>query len=124
MPIIEPTIGRVVHYEPHPGDPGYNVSPGTRAAIIAGINDDGTLNLAVFDRLGHIGSVRNIPLVQDGETAPETGYAHWMPYQVGQAAKTEALQEEIAAATAKSTRAKRVASQAEPEPVPEADDDI
>jgi hypothetical protein len=118
MPRIEPTIGRIVHYEPHPGDPGYNVSPETRAAIIAGINEDGTVNLAVFDRYGRYSAITSVRLVQDNEITPATGCAHWMPYQIGQAAKTEALQEEIQ--VAKSTRAKRVAAQAESE----ADDDI
>jgi hypothetical protein len=112
MPRIEPTLGRIVHYEPHPGDPGYNVSPETRAAIIAGINEDGTVNLAVFDRYGRYSAITSVRLVQDNEIPPETGYAHWPVIQPEPASDAIAI--------AKSTRAKRVAAQAEPE----ADDDI
>jgi hypothetical protein len=37
--------------------------------------------------------VHHMPLIQDGEKPPQQDpYAVWMPYQKGQAAKTEALE--------------------------------
>lgn len=81
--MIEPTLGRVVHY--HPKD-----EPGERhAAMIAKVNADGTVNLGCLTDNGVHYSAQNVTLVQDGE--PNTGQCEWMAYQKGQAAKTEEL---------------------------------
>lgn len=105
MSNITPTPGRVVWFNPGEHD-GINRNEGQPlAAIIAGVNADGTLNLAVFDASGNTQPRTNVTLVQPGDAnAPVAGYAEWMPYQLGQAAKTEAVE---AAAKAKTTKAKK-----------------
>jgi hypothetical protein len=88
---ITPTVGRVVHYY----TPSYDPS-GPHAAVIAKVNSDGTLNLGFFHPDGNCRGVQNVPLVQD-EEAPAVGhYAVWMPFQKGQAQKTEALEKQLA----------------------------
>jgi hypothetical protein len=98
--VIEPTVGRVVWYRPTHADPlGSAVEPTKRyAAHVADVLPDGTVNLLVispmastFDRVG-------VTLVQEGE--PEPGQCQWMPYQKGQAAKTESLLQREAAQAA------------------------
>lgn len=112
MTVIQPTVGRVVHYEPAPSDPGFHLCADygkeTQAALIVFVNDDGTVNLGVFDKFGHTYPKQRVPLIQDGEPSPENGYAHWMPYQVGQAAKTEQVQAELEKTKKPSKKAKEV----------------
>lgn len=87
---IIPTVGRMVHYIPQnntarmPGQPC--------AAVIAAVLDENTINLTAFDANGHPYAVQNVMLYHgdpEAQTPPEVGYAQWMPYQQGQAAKTE-----------------------------------
>jgi hypothetical protein len=61
-----------------------------RAAAYVG-HEGGRLNLSATDHLGQHFAIQGVVLVQEGEEPPPHGiaYAHWMPYQVGQAAKTE-----------------------------------
>lgn len=84
--IIQPTIGRIVHYHP-----AYRTtSQPPLAAIVCGVQNERSVNLAVFERDGSILLVgrENVRLVQDGEPTPPIGeeYAEWMPWQVQQAA--------------------------------------
>lgn len=85
--MIKPTLGRVLWLNPHPSA-GITEQ---QTAIIAKVNEDGSLNLAVFAPDGTTYAMQNVPLVQEGETIPQSAYAQWMPYQIGQAAKTEAV---------------------------------
>ena len=87
--MIEPTIGRVVWYHPVPGELGYGIGP--LAAIIVRVWSDYCVNLTVFDQNGDPHGKTSVALVQDDE-APMYGYAEWMPYQKGQADKTEAME--------------------------------
>lgn len=87
---IKPTVGRVVHYH---GISGVS----EQAALIAYVHSDTMLNLGVFDENGVSYGATSVPLVQDGEEIQAgSHYATWMPYQVGQAAKTEQLEKELA----------------------------
>lgn len=86
--MIEPTIGRVVLFRPK--DPDYDASK-RYAALVANVNDDGTVNLMTANEYGVPNSEQNITLVQ-GDDSPECGQCEWMAYQKGQAAKTEALE--------------------------------
>jgi|GEM_PF-728390 len=91
MSIIKPTVGRVVHYYPADGEP--------LAAIITRVWNDVCINIAYFDGNGAAHSKTSVLLMQDGvlvpdSLAPDGDYAAWMPYQKGQAAKTEAVQRE------------------------------
>lgn len=87
MTAITPTVGRVVEFIDVQRDPLR-----VRAAQIAGVNDDGTVNLGTLTPEGIAENRTNVPLVQPDESEPPHGakcYCRWMPYQVGQAAKAE-----------------------------------
>lgn len=93
--MIKPTVGRVVWYRPgeHDGMPqGHDKQP--LAAIVTYVHSDRLVNLAIFDANGNRHRKTSVTLLQDGE-AQNAPYAEWMPYQKGQAAKTE-LAETIA----------------------------
>lgn len=101
MSDIKPTVGRVLHFHPSrefaagrgmvllcQGDP--------MDAHLVYVHRSGLVNLAVFDHAGNQHAITDVKLLQDADQAPlnEQGqliesYATWMPYQKGQAAKTE-----------------------------------
>ena len=93
--MIKPTIGRVIivkratPFTPEDGIP----------ALVCRVWSDRCINAAGFNEGGTPVSFSSLTLLQDDDTPPPSGpYAEWMPYQKGQAAKTEAL--EAAAAPA------------------------
>ena len=90
--MIKPTVGRVVWYYP----PKAEDAPAPEqplAATVSYVHSDREVNLSVSQPNGDVHGTSNVQLLQDGEDAPATGhYAEWMPYQKGQAAKTEALE--------------------------------
>lgn len=100
--MIAPTVGRIVwYYEALPG--GFNraelidqhretVQP--QAAIVAFVDPEGAfINVTRFSREGTPIPQAGVPLVQDDVPVPtHGGWAEWMPYQKGQAAKTESLE--------------------------------
>jgi hypothetical protein len=93
--MITPTVGRVVWFQQM--TPG--VFPGsekTRAAIIAHVHNDRLVNLCVIDANGATLSRTSVQLVQEGDELPVTMHCTWMPYQLGQSAKTEALEKKLA----------------------------
>lgn len=84
---IAPTVGRSIHYHPAADHPDHGQ---TLVALIAKVNPDGTLNLAIFDSCGHHFSRQRVALIQCDDATPEgMQYCTWMPFQVGQASKTE-----------------------------------
>jgi hypothetical protein len=85
--MITPTVGRVVWYWPHVS--ARHSQP--HAAIVAYVWGDNMVNLAVVDQNGTWYAATSVLLVQD-DTVPESAHAAWMPYQKGQAAKTEELE--------------------------------
>jgi hypothetical protein len=95
--MIKPTVGRVVLFTPAKGDSAIAVNPGQPlAAIVAYVWSDTMVNLAVFSADGLPASRTSVPLIQDGMLSPTHGFfCEWMPYQKGQAAKTEALEKEL-----------------------------
>lgn len=86
-PPIKPTVGRVVWFHPASNSRKSGFEPTEIcAAIVARVLPDGKLNLGVFDGNGESFPMAEVPLIQDGETAPKDGfYAEWMPFQKGQA---------------------------------------
>lgn len=79
--MIEPTVGRIVHYF------GVSDAPtpagiGPLAAVITAVHGPNCVNLAVFDGNGHVHSRTSVTLVQPGHEAPANSYCTWMPYQV------------------------------------------
>lgn len=63
------------------------------------VHDERHINVEGFSATGHPFTILNCPLLQDDDAKPEGDFAVWMPYQTGQAAKTEALQKIVTAAS-------------------------
>jgi hypothetical protein len=90
--MIKPTIGRVVLYWPTGRKPGGQ----PHAALVAKVINDRLVNLGAVDELGRGYGVVSVTLLQDEDAEPVTGgFAEWMPYQKGQAAKAEQLEKQI-----------------------------
>lgn len=110
MSRIEPTIGRIVHYYDFDGSGPY-------AAILTAVLDQNLVRVRAFDVKdgvrGHNDVNTDVPLLQDGDTGIIGAYATWMPYQIGQAKKTE---EAIASAAAAMDHGRAVCAPIEPLP--------
>lgn len=94
-PVIKPTPGRVVWFHgPRDGRMALNGSEPC-AALICYVWSDDMVNLVVFD---HNGVPHSRTSVQTKEVlgANAAAWWEWMPYQKGQAAKTEELEEQLA----------------------------
>lgn len=98
MTHITPTVGRVLHFFPTVDymasrKQAFNNTAQPLAAVIAYVHSDTMVNLTVWDQNGEQFSVCSVPLVQEGsDVIVGSFYAQWMPYQKGQAAKTERLE--------------------------------
>jgi hypothetical protein len=93
--MIKPTVGRMVHYYPAGTDSMAVNGSDPLAAIIACVWTDTCVNLAIFDANGIPHQKTSVLLLQYDNPAPDGGYAEWMPYQKGQAAKTDELEARI-----------------------------
>jgi len=95
--MIKPTVGRVVWYRPNAHDDLYG-SDQPLAAHVAYVWSDTMVNLMVIDHNGGT-HPRTSVVLRHGESSPPGGqsYCEWMPYQKGQAAKAEALEQKLGA---------------------------
>lgn len=91
--MIKPTLGRIVWFKPGKDDRTPSNPDGLCAAFITCVHSDSMVNLCVFDANGHPTPRTSVPLVQDDEEVPVGCYCQWMPYQLGQAARTEAAEQ-------------------------------
>ena len=67
------------------------------ASIVCAVHSDTMVNLAIFDANGVPRQRQSVTLIQPEDAAISSpGMCHWMPYQQGQAAKTEALEKKLA----------------------------
>lgn len=95
---IPPTVGRIVWFFTTV-DLGWGEhiegSNKPRAAIVANADHPDVINLCVFDYNGVPRPMTSVQLVQDGDKPAdgEVYWCEWMPYQKGQAAKVEAMQD-------------------------------
>jgi len=101
--MITPTVGRVVWYHPDQRDRlgitslVINDASQPCAAHIAYVWSPRLVNLLVIDHDGNSHSRRSVVLNQgDRFDIDASPYCEWMPYQKGQAAKTEALEQKLA----------------------------
>lgn len=98
--MIEPTVGRNVLFRP--GRLAQNLRIHTDhkqplVGLITFVHGSRLLNLAVFDALGRHHALTSVKLLQDDDKAEDgEPHAEWMPYQKGQAAKTEQLEAQAA----------------------------
>lgn len=92
--MIKPTVGRIVWYYPENGG-----RKRPRAAMIVDVHSDRLVNIALWNDVGVPDSdpPRSVRLLQDDDERPLGRFCEWMPYQKGQAAKTEALEERLPA---------------------------
>lgn len=93
--MISPTVGSVVWFrkdrnEAESGFAAHSNQP--CAAIVAYVWNDRMVNLSVFDHNGSQHSRTSVHLRQPEDPIPSGSYCEWMPYQKGQAAKTEHLE--------------------------------
>ena len=130
--MIKPTVGRIVLYTPQPIDGLAQNGDQPLAAIVTAVWSDTCVNLTVFDANGIPANRTSVLLLQDDAARPvrldeetgeevETGYfCEWMPYQVGQAAKTDDLTPRIAAleAAIASLSAPKTAAESAPAAAP------
>lgn len=85
--IMKPTIGRVVFYNRY-GTPGGEHKSEESAAIITKVHNDSCVDLCVLNPSG-------IHFNQKVIQGDQPGHWEWMPYQKGQAQKTEELEEKL-----------------------------
>lgn len=78
---INPTVSRAILYRPKDTTAP---SEARCAAVVAKVNEDGTINIGVFNSFGVYENEQNIKIVGEGET-PEHGQCEWMPHQYAQA---------------------------------------
>jgi hypothetical protein len=86
-----PTIGLVVLV--HSRQAG---ATGPWPCLVTKVWGDRCINAAGFNEWGTAIAFSSLKLLQDDDQPEEFGpYAEWMPYQKGQAAKTEALERQV-----------------------------
>ena len=89
--MISPTVGRVVWFYPEAEESGDDRPwPG----FVCKVFSDTMINVAGFNAWGTTFSQHSCQLIQ-GDESPTGPHCRWMPYQKGQAAKTEALEEKL-----------------------------
>lgn len=87
--MIVPTVGRVVWFYKYVDGQGHK---GPLAAHVCCVHSDSLVNLMVIDESGLPHPHKSVSLVQEvnaDNPPPGYDYCTWMPYQKGQAAKTE-----------------------------------
>lgn len=93
MPIIVPTVGRVVLFVPKESSYGfgYNLYAGKpHAATVCAVHSNTCVNLSIFDANGKQFSRTSVTLRQPGEPEPGGDYCEWMDYQIKTAMKEQA----------------------------------
>ena len=92
--IIAPTIGRDCYFKPNELDIETNdltlIDESPLQAKVVFVHPDGEINIGGYDHSGNTYRFENIKLVQQGEEPPEgESFAHWMQWQIEQAAKPQ-----------------------------------
>lgn len=90
--MIKPTVGRVVWAK---FCPDWTGDHRPFAAIVTYVWNDRMVNLAIFDPNGAVHGATSVTLLQEGDVSEGDYCCEWMPYQKGQAAKAEALEQKL-----------------------------
>lgn len=96
--VIKPTNGRIVWFTPGGDFTGsWHDIQQPLPAMVCHVWGDRMVNLLVTDSNGITWPVTSVDLVQPGDPKVyQARYCEWMPFQKGQAAKTEAAEATIA----------------------------
>lgn len=70
---MQPTIGRIVHYQSY-GTPGGEYTQEARAAIVTEVHEDNWVGLCVLNPTGQFFH-RSVPFSE----TPKSGYWNWPP---------------------------------------------
>lgn len=90
--MIQPTVGRLVHYRPAYA----HAAP--LAALVVGVHDERSVNLTVFHDDGSTFPSLETVLLQDDDAAPVgKPYAEWMAFQKGQVPASSAVEQRLGA---------------------------
>jgi hypothetical protein len=94
--MIKPSIGRVMWYRPgeYLGDMVQHDRSQPMMAHVCYVWGDHMVNLMVIDHDANQHKRTSVPIIQEGSpwNIGPSPYAEWMPFQKGQAAKTEAAE--------------------------------
>lgn len=90
--MIKPTVGRVVWVQRRSGS--INSSQPESATVVY-VHSDIVINVRGWDANGVPFVLTSLTLDQGQDIPADWVRAEWMPYQKGQAAKTEALEQKI-----------------------------
>lgn len=96
--MIKPTVGRVIWY----WHPGAHHEDQPWPALITFVHSDNMINVGGFNKNGNPFADTSVLLHQDDQSYGDPGgggWAAWMPFQRGQAAKIEALEKPAAEST-------------------------
>lgn len=105
--LIEPTPGRVVLFHPEKHDVrlwGQYDGGHVFCALIADVHSPYLVNLMVVGHDGYPHPRINVKLVNGDVARPhhnDDAFCEWMPYQKGQAAKSEELEKQLASKAGK-----------------------
>lgn len=94
--MIKPTIGRVVWFWPK-GDKSATPKIQPLPALICHVINDTCVNLAAFWENGAPFGETSVELYQGEGERPKHRFCEWMPYQLGQAAKTQQPERDLTA---------------------------
>ena len=91
---IAPTVGRVVWVRNR-----FGKTPDAQpeVGLVCYVHSSRNVNVAGFDANGQPFSYTSLRLLQQDEESPDYPHCEWMPFQKGQAAKTEALEKQVGA---------------------------
>lgn len=89
--MINPTVGRMV-WAGRPKDTLDPTQPET--AQITYVHNERLVNVVGWNHKGHPFVLHKVTLLQDDDPKPEGDFVMWMPYQKGQAARTEQLEQQ------------------------------
>lgn len=92
MTSIKRTVGRVVWFYSYTPNVGHK---GPLAGHVCAVPSDRYVNLMIITENGQPLAKGTVPLIQHGEEVPQADYCTWMPYQIGEAARTAAMPKQL-----------------------------
>lgn len=88
--MIQPTIGRAVWYYAN-GKAQLDAGVQPYSAHVAYVWNDRLINIGFLDSTGVAKNTTSVKLIQEGDPIPHEPFCCWMPFQVEQAKKQNAM---------------------------------